>query len=71
MAVVEMQPVGAGRQWWPVLLERGGKVGEFRPGLLGDCEIGDGERVFFDGDEMQPAAALRVGRARPARWREN
>ncbi len=56
-----MQAVGAGRQRRPVLPERGGELGEFRPGPLGDGEIGGGERVFLDGNEMQPAAALRVG----------
>ena len=56
-----MQAVDAGGQRRPVLPERGGEIGEFRPGLLGDGEIGGGERVFFDGNEMQPAAALRVG----------
>ena len=59
-AVVEVQPVGAGRQRRPVVAQGGGKVGELRPCLLGDGEVGCGERVFFERNEVQPTAAARV-----------
>ena len=55
-----MQAMDTRRQRWPFLLQLGGKVGKFRPGLLGQLQIGQAERVFFQRDKMQTLAALRV-----------
>ena len=60
IAAIEVQAMHTRREQRPVGLQFGGEGGELRPGLLRGGEVGSGERVFFAGNEMQAAAALRV-----------